>query len=417
MRAAPGPHQVLQEWLLAHYGAEKFRPGLERVRAFLAAEIAAVQSLNPRIVTIAGTNGKGETAFTLGHFAREDRRSYVLWTSPHLLRITERFQSEAGEIGVDQLRSLVEEVREDALARGTGLSYYEVLWCAFVRWGLKRKAPLWILEVGLGGRLDAVNLLDAQLVLLPSISRDHQEFLGPTYRAILAEKLGVLRPGAHLISSLELVYLRELTHRALEDIGASGEDLFETNQLTRTTPFSERNRALAARASLWLGMERTQAPAGAFAGRGETWGLGPHRVQFYGSHNPDGMRKLVQLLSSGFYTQRQENFHQIWAAFSQRPPGDLRAMGRTLAEFASTRTKLFATQFTHPKASALSDWWGGLEGSGAQAIHEWTDLLRALRSETVPQRVLVTGSYYFVAAVQSRLLELGAERPGAEGPG
>ena len=119
------------------------------------------------------------------------------------------------------------------------------------------------------------------------------------------------------------------------------------------------------------------------------------------------MRKLVQLLSRGFYTKGQENFHQIWAAFSQRPTADLQAMARMLATLVSPRTTVFLTQFTHPKASALNEWWQEDEGSFLTTIHEWTQLLTDLETKP-PQKILVVGSYYFVATVQSRLRELGA---------
>jgi folylpolyglutamate synthase/dihydropteroate synthase len=119
------------------------------------------------------------------------------------------------------------------------------------------------------------------------------------------------------------------------------------------------------------------------------------------------MRKLVHLLRRGFYTNDQEKFHQVCAAFSQRPPQDLRVMLRMLAELVSPRTSVYVTQFNHPKAMPLDDWWQRDEGSSVKTIHEWTELL-ATFSANSEEQVLVTGSYYFVAEVMSRLAELGA---------
>jgi len=392
----------LQDWLLAHYGRETFLPGLERVRDFLRSEIAAVGILKPTIITVAGTNGKGETALSLAHMARQAGIPFVLWTSPHLLSVTERFQNNAGEIPVAELEEKLlagEEVRRH---RSVGLSYYEALWAAFLRWGLDQKARLWILEVGLGGRLDAVNVLAADVVALTSISRDHQEILGHTYQKILAEKLGVVRPGCKLVSALELRYLRQLTRTFVDREGVSWLDLFETAALSCETSFSERNRALAVAAWRAAGLSPVAPPSVVFAGRGETCQWQGHEFVFYGSHNPDGMRKMVQFLQSNSYNPRKEFFHQIWVAFSQRPQADLRSMVKMAARLASKQSAVFITRFTHPKAASGDGWWKGGEGSSATYIHEWTELLSKLKTGE-PQRVLVVGSYYFVAQVQSHL--------------
>ncbi len=392
----------LQDWLLSHYGRETFLPGLERVVGFLKSEIAAIESLKPIIITVAGTNGKGETALTLAHMARDAGVPFVLWTSPHLLSVTERFQNNQGEILVEQLEEKLVAGEEIRRHRGVGLSYYEALWAVFMRWGIEQKAKLWILEVGLGGRLDAVNVLNADVVALTSISRDHQDLLGTTYKKILQEKLGVLRAGRRLVSALELRYLRQLTLPQVEEQKLSWSDLFETGELSCKSSFSERNRKLALATWKAAGFSEVALPSVVLAGRGETWHWQQHEWVFYGSHNPDGMRKMVQFLQSNSYNLRKEFFHQIWVAFSQRPEADLRSMVRMVSRLANKQTDVFITRFTHPKAASGDGWWRHGEGSSATYIHEWTELLSKLKSNE-PQRVLVVGSYYFVAEVQSYL--------------
>lgn len=398
-------HEQLQDWLISLYGSEKFRPGLDRVRAFVQKELNQIKALSPRIITIAGTNGKGETAMTLSRLALEAGETFVLWTSPHLLRVTERLTSEDGEISVRELSEILLAVRKDAQESKVGLSYYEVLFCAFLRWGILRNPKLWIMEVGLGGRLDAVNLIDASCVGLTSISRDHQEYLGNTYASILFEKLGVLRKGITFYSTLETKYLRDLTKLYCQKMEVHWIDLFETTQISRKTTFSERNRALALK--LWGRPVASQnlASLGPMPGRGEKWHWKGHEFIFYGSHNPDGMRKLVQLLVRGFYTNPQENIHQIWAAFSHRLPTDLKAMMQILGALVSEKRQVYLTQFNHPKAMLLDEWWKQDEGSPVRTIHEWTELLTELPHS--PSCILVTGSYYFVGTVQCHLLALG----------
>jgi dihydrofolate synthase/folylpolyglutamate synthase len=394
--------QELQHWLMQQYGAEKFRPGLERVGGFLQDELAQLKNLNPKIVTIAGTNGKGETAFTLAQMAREQGVPFVLWTSPHLHSVCERFQTNEGEISLQQLEILLQAGEEKRAREQVGLSYYEALWAAFLRWGLAKKAELWILEVGLGGRFDAVNLCDAQVVGLTSISRDHQEFLGSRYQQILREKLGVVRPNCTLISALESVYLREQTASNIKSLSIKWQDLFQEGRVSCQTGFSERNRRLAG--ELWRALFQTEVECSSltFPGRGEVMEWQGHRFTFYGSHNPDGVRKLVHFLQSSSYNQGKEFFHQVWGAFSERPVADLKAMVRMLTKLSSKSTQLNITRFKHLKAASPLGWWGYDEGVHTKYVHEWNELIQQLAGLS-SQSILVVGSYYFVGQLQDHL--------------
>lgn len=393
----------LQDWLMQQYGAEKFRPGLERVAAFLSDELAAVKKLNPKIVTIAGTNGKGETALSLAQIARQEGKSYVLWTSPHIHSVCERFQNQDGAISEPALTELILAGEKIRALKKVGLSYYEALWCAFLRWGLSQKAEVWILEVGLGGRLDAVNLVDAQVVALTSISRDHQEFLGHRYQQILYEKLGVLRLNCTLISALESQYLRSLCAEKVKDLMVTWKDLFATQQLSSKASFSERNRGLAQEIWLALYQQQVNLRSEPLLARGEVIHWRGHEFTFYGSHNPDGVRKLVQFLQSSSYNLERKFFHQVWGAFSQRPDPDLRAMVKMLAGLEKCGASVFITRFEHLKAAVPTEWWGEQSGAKVKYIHEWNELKQSLASQS-HQRILVVGSYYFVAQVQHSLL-------------
>jgi folylpolyglutamate synthase/dihydropteroate synthase len=126
------------------------------------------------------------------------------------------------------------------------------------------------------------------------------------------------------------------------------------------------------------------------------------------------MRKMVQFLQSNSYNLGKEFFHQIWTAFSQRPATDLRSMVTMVSGLASGETSVFITRFTHPKAAGPDGWWGQGEGSSATYIHEWTELFSQLNASR-PRRILVVGSYYFVAHVQTHLLSHGATRGGQRG--
>jgi len=150
-----------------------------------------------RVVTVAGTNGKGSAVAWLDGLLGALGHSTAVYTSPHLLRFNERLVMD-GETASDT--ALVEAFEAvDAARQEESLTYFEftTLACLLL---MQRAAPEFaLLEVGLGGRLDTVNLVDADLALIMPIGLDHQEYLGPDRERIGAEKAGVLRAGRPVV--------------------------------------------------------------------------------------------------------------------------------------------------------------------------------------------------------------------------
>ncbi|HEY6488661.1 MAG TPA: folylpolyglutamate synthase/dihydrofolate synthase family protein [Terracidiphilus sp.] len=187
------------------------QPGHTR-RKFSLAEIGTLlQTLgNPhrrfRSILIAGTNGKGSTAATLSSILRESAARSALYTSPHLTRPNERIRTNGVEISDDDFARLYFRVHD----RGQQLvldqklaqlpSFFETLTAmAFLHFA-DQSVDIAVLEVGMGGRLDATNIVDPLLSIVTDISLDHTEWLGPTIAAITREKAGILRPNGTLIT-------------------------------------------------------------------------------------------------------------------------------------------------------------------------------------------------------------------------
>ncbi len=172
--------------------------GLERIRA-VARRMRLTQP-KFRILTIAGTNGKGSSAILLESMLRPHERVGV-YTSPHFLRYNERIRVDGAEVADALLCAAFEEVE---FARGDiSLSFFEygtlaALWVFF-----EMDVDCAVLEVGLGGRMDAVNLWDADIAIITSISIDHTEWLGRTREAIGREKAGIMRPGKPVVCGEE----------------------------------------------------------------------------------------------------------------------------------------------------------------------------------------------------------------------
>ncbi len=202
----------LQDWL-AH--CERLHPktiemGLERVR-----EVA--QRLDLRfscpVITVAGTNGKGSTCAMLEAIALEAGWRTGVYTSPHLVHFEERCRlhgeiSTAGQLAAHFAK--VEAARQDV-----SLTYFEFTTLAILSLMAASNLDVAILEVGLGGRLDAVNVIDADCAVITSIDLDHQEFLGNDRETIGREKAGIMRPGRPVVVS-DPVPTQSLIDRATE---------------------------------------------------------------------------------------------------------------------------------------------------------------------------------------------------------
>ncbi|MDE0350548.1 MAG: bifunctional folylpolyglutamate synthase/dihydrofolate synthase [Gammaproteobacteria bacterium] len=187
----------LAEWL-ERIGTEHPRDvlaGLERVAR--VARCAGVTPPAPRNVIVAGTNGKGSTCVFLEQLLLAAGDSVGTTLSPHLARFNERVRVDGGEATDEALVAAFEAVER---ARGdTPLSYFEFAILAALRLFRTRRVHTAVLEVGLGGRLDATNVVDADVAVIVSVGLDHQEYLGDTREAIAAEKAGVLRAGRPVV--------------------------------------------------------------------------------------------------------------------------------------------------------------------------------------------------------------------------
>ena len=190
--------------------------GLESV-ARLLDQLGAPQKSFPA-VQIAGTNGKGSTAAFLDSVCRAARVRTGLYTSPHLVSVTERVRIDGREIGRDEFARQVARVRDAARqvrdAAGALPSFFEQTTAAALSAFRDARVSLAILETGLGGRLDAVTAAGAGVVCVTPVALDHQEYLGRTLREIAAEKAAVVREGVRAVvgpqpdEALEVVLAR-----------------------------------------------------------------------------------------------------------------------------------------------------------------------------------------------------------------
>ncbi|MBA6116535.1 bifunctional tetrahydrofolate synthase/dihydrofolate synthase [Pseudomonas sp. NC26] len=185
--------RTLGEWLayLEQLHPSAIDMGLERSQKVLAR--LALGKLAPRVVTVTGTNGKGSTCAFVASMLRAQGLRVGVYSSPHLLRYNERVLIDGQEASDERLCEAFAAVEA---ARGeVSLTYFEMGTLAAFWLFYQSQLDAVVLEVGLGGRLDTVNVVDADLALVTSIGVDHVDYLGDTREQVAFEKAGIFRPG------------------------------------------------------------------------------------------------------------------------------------------------------------------------------------------------------------------------------
>ncbi len=196
---SPAANSSLDTWLdyiLAMHPTE-IDMGLTRISQ--VAERLGVKTLTPsKVITVAGTNGKGTTCAMLASILQEAGYSVGVYSSPHLLRYNERISVNGVDVSDEQLIAafqLIERTRAEL-----SLTFFEFATLAALVIFKQQALDVIILEVGLGGRLDATNLIDADVSVVTAIDLDHQEYLGDTRELVGKEKAGIFRAGKPAIS-------------------------------------------------------------------------------------------------------------------------------------------------------------------------------------------------------------------------
>jgi dihydrofolate synthase/folylpolyglutamate synthase len=190
-------YQRTLEWLYALEAAKGMDFKLERVA--LALQRLGDPQQRFASLHVAGTNGKGSVAAMLHAVLGAAGYRVGLYTSPHLVDLTERVRVGMQEISRAEVVSLTAEVRAAAAARGVDLTFFEFLTViAFLHFA-RCAVQIAVVEVGLGGRLDATNVIDPAAAVITSIGLDHTQWLGTTRAAIAAEKGGIIKPQRPLV--------------------------------------------------------------------------------------------------------------------------------------------------------------------------------------------------------------------------
>jgi dihydrofolate synthase / folylpolyglutamate synthase len=400
--------------------------GLDRVAAVYARMSAG---LTCPVVTVTGTNGKGSTCALLESVLRCAGHRTGLYTSPHLVRYNERVRIGGIALG-DEAIVVAFNAVEDARG-GIALTYFEygtlaALW-SFARAGL----DVAILEVGLGGRLDAVNVVDADIAVVTSVDLDHMDYLGPTREDIGREKAGIFRKGRPVVCAdpdppAALLAQAQALGAQVVQIGRDYGYVAVDRQWQYWGPGGRRHglpfpalrgtyqlaNAATALAALDLLHERVHVGAGAVRDGLVTVELegrfqvlpGRPAIVLDVAHNPHAARALSATLGT------MGHFSETIAVFGMLADKDLAAV------VAAVRTRIdrwYVATLPGPRGASAEQLAAVLAGAGVArpAVRTFPDVAAALAAarETAGEadRIVVFGSFLTVAAA------LAAVRTGA----
>jgi dihydrofolate synthase/folylpolyglutamate synthase len=284
--------------------------GLDRMRTILAALDHPERRLGA-IVHVGGTNGKGSTAALVAAVARAAGARVGVYTSPHLASLRERFTVD-GRLADEA--AVVEAHARVAAAGGDELTFFEQVTAIGLEVLAAAAPAVTILEVGLGGRLDATTAVDAPIAAVTGVALDHQEYLGDTVAAIAAEKAGIWKPGQRaIVGAAGDPVAQPILIAAARAAGVATLDVVDAAALARAPTSAlagahQRENAACADAIVdaLVALGAIAAPpeiraagyaAAVHPGRCEVVATAP-TVLLDGAHNPDGARALANAIAA-----------------------------------------------------------------------------------------------------------------------
>ncbi len=403
------------EQLLDRLGMFSITPGLDAVRAL--ANAAGDPQKDLRFIHIAGTNGKGSTGAMLESAFRHAGYRTGFYTSPHLIDLRERFRIDGKMVSVDDMDDAATEI--SSLAAGLTYSYFEFCTVLAARLFAAAKCDIVIWETGMGGRLDATNIVTPEVSIITGIALDHESYLGHDLAAIAAEKAGIIKPGVPVFTgNLPPEAAEVIKKYAAENnapiVSAPPEipEISSVDPVSHCTSFFYGGREISI--SLPGRMQRKNAMTAVnvleyFAARdniavdrlltGLAHTVWPGRMQFVrddlivdGGHNPDGVNALAASLKELLPDCKPT---VIYGAFADKAVKDCLAILSTLAG------RIFFVPipaYGRPGAAPekLQEMWREISTVPSECFAGVNQALKAAQQEKL---TVVSGSLYLAGEV------------------
>jgi dihydrofolate synthase/folylpolyglutamate synthase len=388
---------------------------------------------------VAGTNGKGSTAAMLANILRHAGYRTGLYTSPHLVRVNERIRVNGGEISNDDFGRAFSEVRqvvEDLLERGKlGQlpSFFEFLTATGFHYFAQAGADFVVLEVGMGGRLDATNVTRPRVAVITNVGLEHVEFLGSTLATIGREKAGVIKPGTPVVSGCDQAEVAEVIRQHCSELGAElietgtfgwlwglqslqgqylfnlclDADCFASLSSPLRGKFQVKNAVAAVTAAWRLSQDGFQITRSAIV-RGLQSTAWPGRLEkvldhplllLDGAHNPAAARVLAEFIQEEL---RGRRLRLVYGSMRDKAIGEISEILFPLA------AEVYLTRPQVPRAASAEEILAAARFRPGRLVIEpepYLAVTRACQASSSEDAVLVIGSLFLVGAVKKALLE------------
>ncbi len=416
---APLETDDLKTWLdyWSHVHVTGIDLGLERV--IPVAEKLGVVSPDATVLTVAGTNGKGSTSTILASILKVQGYNVGLYQSPHIYRFNERVKLSGIEVDDQALVDafvLVDRARREC---DLSLSFFEATTLAAFVIFKNKKCDVWVLEVGLGGRLDVVNVVNPDVAVITNIGLDHTDWLGDTIEKIAFEKAGIIRPNIPVIFGGQqnipqaIQDKADACHAQLYALNrdyfyAEAEDGLSWNFASAGTTLkfpkgtlAVDNISTAVVAILLSGLDvhQTSIAQGIMdarlAGRFEVREIAGKTVIFDAGHNPHGVEFLLKQLRK--FLEYNKQYTEVVAVFSMLADKDINSVVKLLK---NTVLKWKIAKMDVPRAASLQQLESALQGETVQHYqHVQAAFQSALEESNNNQLILVCGSFHTLEAV------------------
>ena len=425
MNTAPLATDSLNTWLdyWSHVHVTGIDLGLERV--IPVAEALGVTRPEAKVFTVAGTNGKGSTTTTLAAILNAQGYKVGLYQSPHIYRFNERVKLQGMEVSDQTLIEAfvaVDQARRDC---GLSLSFFEATTLAAFVIFKAQQCDVWVLEVGLGGRLDVVNVIDPDVAVITNIGLDHTDWLGDTIEKIAFEKAGIIRPNIPVVFGGQQDLPHAIQNKADEcqaQLHAVNRDyfyqfaedgqswLFASAGTTLKLPIGSlalENISTAAAAVLLSALTVSQSAMergiinAKLQGRFEVRKIAEKTVIFDAGHNPHGVDFLLKQLQK--FLEYNKQYTEVISVFSMLSDKDINSVANLLKD---TVLMWKIAPLTVPRAADITQLDSALQGLNVQHFDSVKLAFKSAVDEAKNnQLILVCGSFHTLEAVWEYLEE------------
>ncbi|MEG0488193.1 MAG: bifunctional tetrahydrofolate synthase/dihydrofolate synthase [Acinetobacter sp.] len=423
---APLNTDDLQTWLdyWSHVHVTGIDLGLERV--IPVAEALGVVKPNAKVLTVAGTNGKGSTTTTLAAILNAQGLNVGLYQSPHIYRFNERVKLAGQEVSDQTLIDAFVLVDQARRACDLTLSFFEATTLAAFVIFKQKQCDVWVLEVGLGGRLDVVNVIDPDVAVITNIGLDHTDWLGDSIEKIAFEKAGIIRPNIPVIFAGHQDIPQAIQNKAEQCqaqlyavnrdyfYAASNEDEqswnFASSGTTLKLPVGTlalENISTAVATILVSGLNISQAAiargieTAQLQGRFEIRKIKGKTVIFDAGHNPHGVDFLLNQLRK--FLEYNKQYTEVVSIFSMLSDKDINSVVKLLK---NTVLKWKIAPLTVPRAASMEQLQAALQDETVEQFNCVQAAFQSALADTKNnQLILVCGSFHTLEAVWEYLEE------------